>query len=465
MRQHLSLHRRAATAARWPLGVLAAAWDYLWRTTPMTRRLETGSPRADSPPPLPPDTDRSDHQGIEEGYGPLMHRRYVARVKDAELDGKQLINAFAGDPNRVTPRALASFEKLRGEAGVLRVGDEFTVRMPGPWDGPVRVVEIADDGFGLATLDGHLEAGRIQFTAAELGPGRLEVRIEAWARGGDRVSNLLFDRLPVNKEIQLHMWISVLERFIRLSGGTRDGRVEITTRRVDPAQLSDRLAQTPRAQRALAGLNDRPLNFDPRELDDPRPGSGWNVDDYRQRLPPEAPGEPIENGSFELARRLMCDYAFADPKIVRAVYDPADELADRNMLLQARFGPLRIFLGCRVSAIVDDTREVDGRPVRIWGWSYGTLQGHVERGQMDYAVWKWLDDGTLEFRIHVVSRRAKVRNPIVRLGFRLVGRREQRRFARRACERMSELVQQGLASGRAPSAGGAHEAGAAQLAP
>jgi hypothetical protein len=127
---------------------------------------------------------------------------------------------------------------VRGEDGVLRVGDEFTVRMPGPWDGPVRVVEIAATGFGLATLDGHLEAGRIRFSADDLGPGRLELRIEAWARGGDRISNLLFDRLPVNKEVQLHMWTSVLERLIKLSGGTRDGRVDITTRRVDPADLA-----------------------------------------------------------------------------------------------------------------------------------------------------------------------------------------------------------------------------------
>ena len=120
--------------------------------------------------------------------------------------------------------------KLRGEEGVLRVDDEFTVRMPGPWDGPVRVVEVADNGFGLATLDGHLEAGRIRFSAADVDParpGRLEVRIEAWARGADRISNLLFDRLPVNKEVQLHMWTSVLERLTKLSGGTRDGRVEI----------------------------------------------------------------------------------------------------------------------------------------------------------------------------------------------------------------------------------------------
>jgi uncharacterized protein (UPF0548 family) len=201
-----------------------------------------------------------------------------------------------------------------------------------------------------------------------------------------------------------------------------------------------RLARSPRAQRALADLTDRSLNFDPDELAAAGPHNGWHVDDYRQELPAESSGEPEDGGTFDVAQRLMSDYTFADPSIIRAVYDPAGGLADRNMLLQARFGPLRFFLGCRVGAITDETRTVDGRKARVWGWSYGTLEGHVERGQMDYAVWKWLDDGAVEFRIHVVSRRADVGNPLVRLGFRLVGRREQRRFARRACERMAKLV-------------------------
>lgn len=227
--------------------------------------------------------------------------------------------------------------------------------------------------------------------------------------------------------------------------------------------LDEKLAATARAKQALADLGDRSLNFDPDEVAAARPGSGWNIDDYRQPLPSEPPGEPVAHGSFAIAQQLMRDYAFADPKVVRAVYDPAHELADRNMLLQVRFGPLRFFFGCRVSSITDEQRTVDGRAVRIWGWSYGTLEGHVERGKMDWLVWKWLDDGSVEFRIHVVSRRAKVRNPIVRLGFRIFGRSRQQRFARRACERMGELVERELASARRSAR--AHEPGAAQLAP
>lgn len=238
MSNRLPMSRRAGTAARWPLGVLKTGWDYLWRTTPMDRREEPGSMPADDAPALPAGTDRTDLQGIEDGVGPLMHRRYLARVRDAELNATELIGAFGAAPNRASPKALASFEKIHGPDDELRVGDEFIIRMPGPWDGPVRAVEVAPTHFSFVTLDGHLEAGRIRFQAEDLGPGRLEIRIEAWARGGDRISNLLFDRLRVNKEVQLHMWASVLERLMALSGGRRHGRVEITTRRVDEAELA-----------------------------------------------------------------------------------------------------------------------------------------------------------------------------------------------------------------------------------
>jgi hypothetical protein len=238
MTRRLTLSRRAATAARWPLGVLKTGWDYLWRTTPMHRCESDGSVPADVAPPLPPGTDRSDIQGLEDGIGPLMHRCYVAHVREAELTAGELIGTFARRPNRAAPTALVSFVKLHGEEDELAVGDEFTVRIPGPWDGPVRVVDVAPTHFSFVTLDGHLEAGRISFSARDLAPGRLEVRIEAWARGGDRLSNLLFDHVPVNKEVQLHMWVSVLERLTRLSGGRRDGPLDITTRRVDSVELA-----------------------------------------------------------------------------------------------------------------------------------------------------------------------------------------------------------------------------------
>lgn len=195
-----------------------------------------------------------------------------------------------------------------------------------------------------------------------------------------------------------------------------------------------------RTQRALDALRDKSLNFDAASRDSWTEERGWHIDDYRQPLPGERPGPPEPGGPWERAQRLLRDYQFADPELVRASFRHDGPLEGRDMLLEVRFWGLRFPVGVRVGAVIDETRVVDGRDVLVWGWGYGTLQGHLEVGQMDYEVWKWLDTGAVEFRVHVVSRPGRIPNPIVRLGFRLFGRREQVRFARRSCERMALLV-------------------------
>ena len=141
----------------------------------------------------------------------------------------------------------------------------------------------------------------------------------------------------------------------------------------------------------------------------------------------------------------MRNYEFADPAIVRTIYYDDRPLEQRDMLLELRFFGLRFHAGVRVSGIRDETVTCDGHDTRIWGWSYRTLQGHLEMGQMDYEVWKRLDSGTVDFHIHVASRPAEIPNPFIRMGFRVFGRREQKRFARNACERMARLVRAELA--------------------
>jgi uncharacterized protein (UPF0548 family) len=203
---------------------------------------------------------------------------------------------------------------------------------------------------------------------------------------------------------------------------------------------ADRRRGGSRARRALEALAGKGFNFDPDQREHFTTEHGWNVDDYLQELPPEPPGPPAPGGSFEVARELLRDYEFADPAIVRAIYAEDGPLERRDMLLVGRFWGLRFHLGVRVGGLVDGEATLDGRPVRRWGWSYRTLQGHLEMGQMDYEVRKWLDSGQVDFRIHAFSRPAHIPNPVVRFGFRLFGRRVQRRFARNACLRMARLT-------------------------
>jgi uncharacterized protein (UPF0548 family) len=200
-----------------------------------------------------------------------------------------------------------------------------------------------------------------------------------------------------------------------------------------------------RAERALDALRDAPLNFEPRPLDAYTPQRGWHADALSQRLPGEPSGGPEPGGSWQIARRLMEDYRMADPAIVRATWNPHAPLEGREMLLELRLHRIvSVRVGVRVVRVWDEERVHAGRRARVFGFEYATLRGHVEMGRMDYELYKWCDDGAVEFRLHAHSRASEHGAPWIRLGFRLFGRREQVRFYRRCCERMARLTAQEL---------------------
>jgi Domain of unknown function (DUF1990) len=223
------LAHRVAIVLRWPLGLARVSWRYMWRTTPM-RRTETTMDAGARPWTVPDDLVDDDLQRIEDGVGPLLHRRYEVRIAGASPPPERVIGHFAGDPNCGAPAEVAVFEKVHGADGEMGVGDEFLIRMPGPWDGPVRVVGMGPASFRLATLRGHLEAGQIEFRC-RADDGELVFEIESWARSGDRLSDLLYTRLRLAKEIQLNLWVETCLRLARDVGGRPRGGVRVETRR------------------------------------------------------------------------------------------------------------------------------------------------------------------------------------------------------------------------------------------
>jgi hypothetical protein len=122
----------------------------------------------------------------------------------------------------------------------------------------------------------------------------------------------------------------------------------------------------------------------------------------------------------------------ADPALVRARYDPSTPLLGRVMTLQLRFHRLlSVDARVKVTHVWDDAS--------LFGFEYATLPGHVEMGRMDYQV-REQPDGHVEFRLHAHSRASHEGLWWARIGFRLFGRREQRRFYFACCRRIAELT-------------------------
>jgi uncharacterized protein (UPF0548 family) len=205
------------------------------------------------------------------------------------------------------------------------------------------------------------------------------------------------------------------------------------------------MSRPPGIQRRLDELSQKAVNYDTDALDPGHPPNGWRVDNRFSTLPPEPPGPPVHEGSWEIAGRLIRGYEFADPSIVRAFYEADAPLSGRNMLLELRaLGLVSIHVGVRVGEVYEETRRVDGRHARVFGWNYRTLEGHVEMGQMDWEVWKWIDTGQVQFHVYAVSRPAPIPNPVVAIGFRLLRGHERGVFLASTERRMVTFTGLGL---------------------
>ncbi len=168
--------------------------------------------------------------------------------------------------------------------------------------------------------------------------------------------------------------------------------------------------------------------------------AGWHLDAREAPLPAEPPGPPLTDGPFAAACAILSQYTFPPARLIRGRFDPAAPLANRAMLLTARFLWMTFELPVRVSRVIDITRDGHDGQEYAWGYSYQTLAGHLERGEITFEIVKHLASGAVAFRIHSFSQTGHIANLVHRVGFRLVGRRLQRRFAEESLRNMQLLV-------------------------
>jgi uncharacterized protein (UPF0548 family) len=134
---------------------------------------------------------------------------------------------------------------------------------------------------------------------------------------------------------------------------------------------------------------------------------GYRTDRYEAELGRGA-------GTFERARDGLRAWAAHRGAGVQ-VEPPGAPLAEgTTVVLVTRLGPASVLAACRVVAVVDEARR--------FGFAYGTLPLHPERGEESFVVERG-DDAVVRFRVVAVSRPA---HPLARLGAP-VSRRVQRR--------------------------------------
>jgi uncharacterized protein (UPF0548 family) len=109
-------------------------------------------------------------------------------------------------------------------------------------------------------------------------------------------------------------------------------------------------------------------------LKDPLP-AGYNIDHNRVRL---GHGEDV----FERARKALSEWKMFDLGWIELIHPDAPVAPGQTVLILARAWGLYALSASRVIAMIDSD-DVD---IRRWGFCYGTLQHHVERGEERFTV-------------------------------------------------------------------------------
>ncbi|TGE13980.1 DUF1990 family protein [Hymenobacter elongatus] len=171
-------------------------------------------------------------QPASTGSGPLFERRYWIDITHPTLSARALMEAVQCDVAHFSPDLLAQFEKTKGQERRLRQGDEFSIKILGPWNGSVRVTEVTPECFELITLENHPEAGRIKFSveaAGARGADTVRFEIHSWARSRDGLVAFTYDTLGLGKRVQQQTWELFCQKVAEASGGHAPEPVQVET--------------------------------------------------------------------------------------------------------------------------------------------------------------------------------------------------------------------------------------------
>ena len=166
------------------------------------------------------------------------------------------------------------------------------------------------------------------------------------------------------------------------------------------------------------------------------PERGWSRHHSSAIIAREAPGPAVDGGPFMRAWDLLARYAFSDPRIAHAHFNPSAPLEQRVMLIEVFIWGLRYLNPVIVSRVYESSDAAQS----VKGFRYETLDGHFECGLEWFLLTKNHSTGEITFTVHAGWRDGDFPNWWSRLGFQLLALRYQRAWHRLAHLRLRQML-------------------------
>lgn len=159
--------------------------------------------------------DDSPEQTPDEGVGKLKRRRFQVDIHGATIPASALMHRIRARFDDIVPFEAAAEP---GAPTAIEEGVTLTLSLPGRGHVQVRVEQVGDTSFTLATLEGHPLAGIVRFRTSDRDGGIVRFTIDVIERAASRLDQV--SMMLVGTAAQGRTWTSTAETVVEESGGT-----------------------------------------------------------------------------------------------------------------------------------------------------------------------------------------------------------------------------------------------------
>ncbi|CAN5667219.1 hypothetical protein BH23GEM10_BH23GEM10_04930 [soil metagenome] len=165
--------------------------------------------------------DDMPEQTPDEGVGKLKRRRFQVDIQGATLAAGALMHGIRARFSDIVPFDAAAEP---GAPTSIEEGATLTLSLPGRGHVQLRVEQISDTSFTLATLEGHPLAGVVRFRTSDRDGDVVRFTIDVIERAASRLDQL--SMMLVGTAAQGRTWTSTAEAVVEESGGTAPDGVD-----------------------------------------------------------------------------------------------------------------------------------------------------------------------------------------------------------------------------------------------